>query len=110
MTTELYEQIIQLEAQAKAIKAQLEPLRAQLQAAMLQDGLKQDEHEGYVFTLKSAPLSNAWLKRQGYLPEDIPSEYVSEKVVPDVNWAGVKEWLGNPEPEYNLTITRKKVS
>lgn len=105
---ELYDTTLELEQQAKNIKLQLDPLREEIHRRMLEDGVKGEEYNGFIFTLKQSPLSAAWLKRNGYEPQDIPSQYVGEKVVPEINWAGVRDWLGNPPLEYSLTITRKK--
>jgi len=100
--------LIELIEQRKTLDAQIDGLKAQVHAEMLADGVKGDEFEGYSLILKAVPMSAAELKRNGWDTPDIPSEYVGEKVVPDIAWDKVKEHFNIPTT-YTLMITRKKV-
>jgi hypothetical protein len=104
----LYDELadcISLEGEAKA---RAKPIREEIERRLLADGLKQDEHNGWIFTLKAEALSTAWLKRQGWDETNIPADCISEKVVPDINWPLVKERLELPTT-FTLAVSRKKV-
>jgi hypothetical protein len=100
-------QIAILEQQASEIKAEL--LKRQLDT-----GEKTFEANGWQSSLVKERLGENWLKREtGFEIKDLEPSLIKEKIVPDIDWDAVQQWL---EAEgyivhtgYTLRLAKKKV-
>lgn len=97
-----------------AIKKQIDDLKAELLKRQMITGEVAFEANGWASTMVKERFSESWLKREtGYEVSDLPGHLIKEKIVPDVDWEGVNNYLREEgyivETGYTLRINKKKV-
>lgn len=113
--TELVDLLAEYTEAEKEAKRMGGLVRDELLRRQLESGELEIEHNGWESKLKRSPYSTAWLKKEmGYEINDLPDGCVGEKVVPDVQWDKVVDWLSEEgftfNPPMTIAFSKKKGS